>query len=147
MFSIGAVYVVATVVPVVATVVVVVPGAVVVLGVTVVVVLGVTVVVLGVVVVVLGVTVVVLGVVVVPPGVVVAETLSPEALVKGITAKPSGTALRKTIFVLGSYVVNAGSGEAISMNFESGVVAASVPAPFEIVTGPRAVTTPLSSTA
>jgi hypothetical protein len=146
MFSIGAVYVVATVVPVVATVVVVVPGAVVVLGVTVVVVLGVTVVVLGVVVVVLGVTVVVLGVVV-PPGVVVAETLSPEALVKGITAKPSGTALRKTIFVLGSYVVNAGSGEAISMNFESGVVAASVPAPFEIATGPRAVTTPLSSTA
>jgi hypothetical protein len=111
------VYVVATVVPV---------------GATVVVVLGVTVV--------LGVVVVVLGVVV--PGVVVAETLSPDALVKGITAKPSGTALRKTTFVLGSYVVNAGSGEAISMNFESAVVAASVPAPFEIATGPRAVTTP-----
>jgi len=102
---------------------------------------------------VLGVTVVVLGVVVegavvvVAPGVVVAETFSPDGLVSGITAKPSGTALRKNIFVLGSYAVNAGSGEAININLESGVVVASVPAPFEIATGPRAVTTPLSSTA
>ena len=40
-----------------------------------------------------------------------------------------------------------GSGDANNMNFESGVVAASVPVPFAMVTGPRAVTTPWSSTA
>lgn len=79
--------------------------------------------------------------------VVAAAIFSPDALVSGITAKPSGTALRKNTLVLDSYAVNADSGEAISMNLESGVVAAKVPVPFEIATGPRAVTTPLSSTA
>ena len=42
--------------------------------------------------------------------------------------------------VFGSYAVKAGSGEATSMNLESGVVAASVPVPFVIATGPSAVT-------
>src|SRR5829696_3734920 len=105
-------------------------------------------------------TVVPLGLETTAPGVVVvvvlavaavgaptAATFSPSALVIGITVKPSGTALLKNTLVFGSYAVSDGSGEATNMNFESGVVAASVPVPFEMVTGPSAVTTPLSSTA
>src|ERR671915_440582 len=75
---------------------------------------------------------------------VVAATFSPSALVNGTTEKPSGTALLNRTLVFGSYAVKAGSGEATSMNLDSGVVAANVPVPFEIATGPRAVTTPLS---
>src|SRR6185369_1872804 len=80
-------------------------------------------------------------------GAATADTVSPAGLVNGITVKPSGTALLNITLVLASYAVKAGSGEATSMNLESGVVAISVPVPFEMATGPRAVTTPLSSTA
>ena len=86
-------------------------------------------------------------VVVLATGAVTAATFSPSALVTGTTAKPSGTALLNRTLVFLSYAVRAGSGDATSMNFDSGVVAANVPVPFEIATGPRAVTTPLSSTA
>jgi hypothetical protein len=86
-------------------------------------------------------------VVVVAVGAVTAATFSPSALVNGITDMPSGTALLNRTFVFGSYAVKAGSGEVTSINLDSGVVAVNVPVPFEIATGPRAVTTPLSSTA
>ena len=90
-----------------------------------------------------GVTVVVEGVV----GAVTADTVSPEALrLTGITEKPCGTALLNTTAVFGSYVVNEVSGEATSMNLESGVVLSIVPTPLLIATGPNGVITPLSST-
>src|ERR1044072_1519993 len=81
------------------------------------------------------------------PGAATAATVSPAGVVNGTTVKPSGTALLKRIFVFASYAVKADSGEATSMNLESGVVAISVPVPLEMATGPSAVTTPLSSTA
>src|SRR5215212_2527997 len=60
---------------------------------------------------------------VVAAGAPTAETFSPSALVIGMTVKPSGTALLNSTFVFGSYAVKEGSGDATSMNFESGVVA------------------------
>src|SRR5215212_3130286 len=77
-----------------------------------------------------------------PTGAPTAATFSSPVRATGTTVKPSGTALLNNTFVLASYAVNAGSGAATNMNFESGVVAVSVPVPFEMATGPRAVTVP-----